>query len=863
MHIVFSCAAFSVSLIHLGEMILFPAARRNDMDSYLLGGNLALSGLLLGQIFILWFVTIYTRIRSLLGLAIPIILSSCYLALLVINWLSPYFYVYTERPVFTEHQYPWGGTYFNGDAPISIWVNYEWYVIAATAIFFVYIAVRQFKMSNIRGSVLFSSSILLYPAFFIHDNLLDYGFINSVYLAGFGIVLLIIFMSFVLTNEVVRTDEKLTQLNIELEDRVKQRTEELLDLTQKAETVTEELKEGESRLDHVLKSARMAVWEYDIQAQETLATDMFPLMLGYKPNQILIESDSKWRGYKLGHKSLAAQLLHEEDKQRYGEALAGMLAGKDHFEVEYRLRRADGEWGWYRDHGRIVKYDEKGKPLLAYGVVADIDGMKKLQLELVRAKENAETSNRAKSAFLANMSHELRTPLNTILGNTQILSKHKSLKDDDLLGIRAIGKSGDHLLELINSILEMSKIEAGQTVVTPSKFAVDSLISDIEMMFVERIQQKGLALLVESGSSFDGLVETDRSKINQVLINLMSNAVRYTESGTIVLRQQLIRNSGNEARLIVEVEDTGPGIGTDEQEPIFEPFTHGDIDSVNHIGTGLGLAISRQYAELLGGNLTVESQLGQGSTFRLDIPVSVLEVGPKYLAPSESRQIRGIEGDEQEFRILIVDDLAENRDVLVRMLQPVGFQIQEATGGQEAIDSFSILDLDLVLMDIRMPGVDGLKAIKAIKSTENGRNTPIIGISASVFEEDRAMVLNSGADDFLPKPFKENELFEKIGALLGITYVFEEDTSEPGDPSDDSWLTRERVCTLPEELLGSMREALKGGYMSRLKELIESESDSHPELSVHLLKLVNNFDYDSLSKLFLEKVTESPNKQSK
>ena len=612
-NIIFAFTALAFALRNFGEVFYNAAATDGRLNDYLFWGHLAVSAYILGLIFLIWFVTFYTKARPIL---IPTAISFAWLVIFWVHQNSPYFYLFTEKPEFVDVTLPWGEVVTYGNAEMSVWADFEWIIVLAMIAYFIFASSRQYLRGERQEAMLIGVAVTIYMASFLHDILLDYDMINSIYILAQGFVVMIIMMSMTLSNKIIQTETALEKLNLELE--------------------------------------------------------------------------------------------------------------------------------------RIC--DDRTK-------------------DLVIARNKAESANRAKSVFLANMSHELRTPLNTILGNTQILTRQKKFKGDELVGIKAIDKSGEHLLDLINNILEISKIEAGQTVLTPSKFSVDALISDIYTMFAERIQLKNLTLSVEKEAYLDNIIEADRGKINQVLINLMSNAVRNTSSGSIILRQQLIENSGNEARLIIEVEDTGPGIGTDEREKIFKPFAYGEIDSSNNTGTGLGLAISRQYAELMDGNITVNSTLGKGSTFRLEIPVALVEAKSEHLAPSASRLIIGIEGDRQDYRILVVDDLAANRDVLVRMLKPVGFQIQEVAGGQEAIDSFSILDPDLVLMDIRMPEVDGLEAIKAIKSTENGRNTPIVGVSASVFEDDRKMVLDSGADDFLPKPFKENELFEKIGTHLGINYV--------------------------------------------------------------------------------------------
>jgi CheY-like chemotaxis protein len=418
--------------------------------------------------------------------------------------------------------------------------------------------------------------------------------------------------------------------------------------------------------------------------------------------------------------------------------------------------------------------------------------------------------------------------------------------------IEAVNRSGDHLLVLINNVLEMSKIEAGKTVLSPAPFDIDALLSDMELMFRDRIIEKGIGFEVMKAPETPRVITADRGKISQILINLLGNAAGYTENGVIALRVAMGEASSDTRHLIFEVEDTGEGIAAEDLERIFEPFVQTDTNTRQKAGTGLGLAVSSQYAHVIGGDLTVKSRVGQGSIFRLVIPAVVAESAALETRLTPSRQIVDIAGERREFRVLVVDDEPSNRDVLIRMLSPVGFEIREAADGQEAIVLFESWFPHLILMDIRMPVMDGIEAILAIKSTEKGRTTPVIGVSASVFEDDKATVLESGADDFIAKPVQEAEFWEKIGQCLKVELLFDDKKRPAADRSETLPLTIERMAEFPKELVEDMQAAVQGGYMEQLAELVQSAAEHHPELSQQLLKLIDHYDYEALSRLFLE-----------
>ena len=849
-HLTFALASLAFALRNFCEIFYNAAALDDRLADYLYWGQIAVVGYILGLIFLTWFVTIYTKGRPII---VPLVITSAWLVIFWVHLNSPYFYLFAEKPVFVDVTMPWGEIVSYGNAKMSIWGDSEWVIVLAMVAYFIWASIRQYFRGERREALMLGVAVTVYMVSFIHDIMLDYDMIDSIYILAQGFVVVIIMMSMTLSNEIIQTENELETLTGKLEQRVKERTEELSDAKQSIESALEELQESETRMDYMLRSTRMAVWEYDLQTRETATTDMFAFLLGYEPDELLVKSDKKWRGYKIGHQSLAAKLLNPEDAERYGEALGRMIEGNETFEVEYRLRMADGQWNWMRDFGKIVKWDDSGNPLVAYGVVMDNDRLKKLQLDLIDARDAAEAANRAKSVFLANMSHELRTPLNAILGHAQIMSRNPSLQPDQRIAVKSINKSGDHLLTLINSVLEMSKIEAGQAVLMPSCFSIDSLITDIVVMFHDRLKQKGIELDVEKDPNVIAVIEADRGKINQILINLLSNAVRNASFGKVFLRISMTKDSDDRFQLVFEVKDQGIGITADKLEKIFEPFVQLGNNSNRQSGTGLGLAISRQFAELMGGSLTAESSEGQGSIFRLTIPVIEATPAPSEMVSSSSRRITGIVGDWKDIKVLVVDDDPANREVLLGMIMPLGFEVQEAADGREAIDVFVDWSPDLIFMDIRMPVMDGIEAVQAIKSTDRGKTTPIIAVSASVFEEDRHKVLKSGADDFIAKPIQAAEFWDKIEKCLKVEFIYENEEQAEVDQLEGKPLAIEDITELSDELVQEMRAAIQGGYMDRLAELAGRAADRHPELSRHILKLVDQYDFDTLSRLFLDK----------
>jgi two-component system sensor histidine kinase/response regulator len=479
-----------------------------------------------------------------------------------------------------------------------------------------------------------------------------------------------------------------------------------------------------------------------------------------------------------------------------------------------------------------------------------LDTNRNLEIATKSAKKmakEAEIANKSKSAFLANMSHEIRTPLNAIIGFSQLMNRDKFLTETQKEYNNSIVKAGEHLLNLINDILELSKVEAGRVVVNPVDVDLHAMLDDIQMLFKERAQAKNLQFISEIAADLPRYIRIDESKLRQIFVNLIGNAIKFTDKGGIAIRVKTSKIDDEKSRLIVEIQDSGPGIHENELDKLFKHFEQTSAGIMKGSGTGLGLALSRELAILLGGDISVFSEIGKGSVFTFH--VEILKGNPEAIVKNTSKRVVGLEKSKGPYRILVVDDKDENLQVAIDLLKLVGFETNEAFNGLEAIEKFEQWNPHLILMDMRMPVMDGYEASGRIKSTEKGKNTPIVALTASAFEDERKKVESLGIDGYIRKPFRDNELFSVIGKLLDIEYIYEEDTPNQRPVFQDEKMISEEVDRLSPELISELKEALACADLDLFIKLTESISPENDRLIQLLLTHAKNYEYEKLQQL--------------
>jgi PAS domain S-box-containing protein len=546
--------------------------------------------------------------------------------------------------------------------------------------------------------------------------------------------------------------------------------------------------------------------------------------------------------------------VYPEEREQFYRELKKNGSVRD-FEASYRT--GSGEVRLNMFSGEIVLIKSKPHLLVAGN---DITERKKAEAELAQrnvdleaAKQAAELANQAKSIFLANMSHELRTPLNVMLGFAQVMQRDLTRNPDyfqqtSAENLQIIQDSGEHLLALINDILDMDKIEAGRMELHLQPVDLHGLIQSLQEMFQHNAHQKDLILTCDRTSNVPQYIETDEAKLRQVLINLLGNAVKFTPSGSVTLRvrktQQVLK---------FEVEDTGVGISPEELHQLFAPFYQTIAGRKSQTGTGLGLTISKKYVEILGGNLTVASTVEQGTMFQFEIPIK--------LAPSVERKIAEpyrtvvkLAPNQPTYRILVVEDKWESRTLLVKLLEPLGFEVREAQNGREAVETWEDWQPHLIWMDMRMPVMDGYEATQCIRGHVKGQATAIIALTASALEQEKVIILSSGCNDFVRKPFRDNLIFDKIREHLGVQYIYADNNnaSSIGDRQEQTYSheqTLDHLALMPRNWTQHLYEAATLADTEWVSQLIGEMFDSEPNLAIALLKLVKAFRCDAIANL--------------
>jgi PAS domain S-box-containing protein len=596
-----------------------------------------------------------------------------------------------------------------------------------------------------------------------------------------------------------------------------------------------ELSREKQRLNEIIWSTNVGTWEWNIKTGETFFNERWAEILGYSTNELFPLDARTW-----------LSLIHSEDLQKANELLKKHFSGDaDYYEAEIRMRHKNGHWVWVLDKGKVVEWSKDGQPLRACGTYADISQRKQIFEELQQAKEAAIAANQAKSEFLANISHEIRTPMNAILGFSDILAD--LIKDQvQLYYLSAIKTSGKILLQLINDILDLSKIEAGKLELCYEAVSIKSVFDDIALIFSQKIAEKNLQLQLSISDNFPDYVYLDEIRIRQVLLNLVGNAVKFTSAGVISLNADFQLSDNKKCGdVVLTVCDSGIGIAPDQTERIFEAFIQQTQTSQHYGGTGLGLAICKRLLEMLGGSIQVNSKLGVGSCFTVTLPNLETGTAVKLAADTESDTKINKETGFQPAQILIVDDIDTNRLVIISYLHKYPeLSVTEVGCGQQALKAIADKQFDLILMDKRLPDIDGDRLCREIKARPEYAATPIVVITALAAFTHSMPEQPLCYDLCLYKPLNKNELLNALRKFLPTQQI-----PISATPSADTTNVNPVMNNASETQLRQLLQMLNNDYLSVITEFNSGNAyqiDTIVELAENLTELAQTYHFPPL-----------------
>lgn len=603
-------------------------------------------------------------------------------------------------------------------------------------------------------------------------------------------------------------------------------TQQQIQLTLERIQAQSDLRNSEKRLSQAMAMAKMCSFVWDLQ-QDQITWSQEALRLFSVPFDLPSNQQQMW------------EMTHPKDRERVKKAWLTAIKNKKTYRIDHQVLLANE----HTEHIHIlgeIELDQDHTVWRMVGTVQNINDRKQVELDLAKMKSAAEAANKAKSAFLASMSHEIRTPMNAILGFTQVLLRDHSIQGPQRQQVETIAKSGQHLLNLINDVLEISKIEAGRIQLHQESFNLPELLQEVHQLFSETALRQKLQFVLHCPENMPQWILGDKVKIRQILLNLLSNAFKFTRQGKVELRA-----AWRLGQLTLMVEDTGMGIAPEELTKVFQSFEQTSSGLQSQTGTGLGMSISKTYAQMMNGDLTVSSIPGVGSCFTLEICVELSEATSALPPDKNDRylEVYGLAAGQPEWKILAADDREENRELLRLILEPIGFQVQLVKNGKEALDLAHSWRPHLMLMDANMPEVNGLEAARQWRQheqTSTNSPLPIVFVTASAFDSERREILAAGADAVLTKPLSRETLLQTLENLLPVEYFyFTEAVSNPTSPLN--------LSKLDGELSQQLQDALKSGDLELFGEILQQVPDL--DSRVELQHLANQFDFERLFSL--------------